>query len=69
MAIPFIHEMDIAHGKADRLSPLVRRVVAPNPGPFTFRGTNTYIIGEGKRRSCGDRSGAALGRAYGGAGR
>lgn len=48
MAIPFIHEMDITHGKSDRLSPLVRRVVAPNPGPFTFRGTNTYIVGAGK---------------------
>jgi len=48
MSVPFIHEMDITHGVSDRLSPLVRRVVAPNPGPFTFRGTNTYIIGAGE---------------------
>src|SRR4051812_42982718 len=27
------------------LSPLVRRVVAGNPGPFTFRGTCSYIVG------------------------
>jgi glyoxylase-like metal-dependent hydrolase (beta-lactamase superfamily II) len=30
-----------------RLSPLVRRLVAPNASPFTFNGTCTYIIGEG----------------------
>jgi len=31
-----------------RLSPLVRRLVAPNPSPFTFNGTCTYIVGEGR---------------------
>ncbi len=30
-----------------RLSPLVRRLVAPNPSPFTFNGTCTYIVGQG----------------------
>jgi glyoxylase-like metal-dependent hydrolase (beta-lactamase superfamily II) len=29
------------------LSPLVRRIVAPNPSPLTFEGTCTYIIGRG----------------------
>jgi glyoxylase-like metal-dependent hydrolase (beta-lactamase superfamily II) len=28
-----------------RLEPLVRRLLAPNPSPFTFTGTQTYIIG------------------------
>ena len=30
-----------------RLSPRMRRLVAPNASPFTFNGTCTYIIGEG----------------------
>ena len=29
------------------LSPLVRRLVAPNPSPFTFNGACTYIVGRG----------------------
>ena len=28
--------------------PGVRRIVADNPGPFTFKGTLTYIVGRGK---------------------
>jgi glyoxylase-like metal-dependent hydrolase (beta-lactamase superfamily II) len=31
-----------------RVSPLVRRLIAPNPSPFTFNGTCTYIVGEGR---------------------
>jgi glyoxylase-like metal-dependent hydrolase (beta-lactamase superfamily II) len=31
-----------------RLSPLVRRVTAPNPGPFTDKGTCSYIAGAGE---------------------
>jgi glyoxylase-like metal-dependent hydrolase (beta-lactamase superfamily II) len=30
-----------------RLSPMVRRLVAPNASPFTFNGTCTYIVGDG----------------------
>jgi glyoxylase-like metal-dependent hydrolase (beta-lactamase superfamily II) len=30
-----------------RLSRLIRRIVAPNPSPFTFNGTCSYIVGEG----------------------
>jgi glyoxylase-like metal-dependent hydrolase (beta-lactamase superfamily II) len=33
--------------EATGLSPLVRRLVAPNPSPFTFNGTCTYIVGRG----------------------
>ncbi|HYC67826.1 MBL fold metallo-hydrolase [Brevundimonas sp.] len=43
--IPFVRELDVAYGRADRVSPLIRRVIAANPGPFTFTGTGTYLIG------------------------
>ena len=45
--IPFVREFDFAYGRCDRVSPLIRRVVANNPGPFTFTGTGTYIVGTG----------------------
>jgi glyoxylase-like metal-dependent hydrolase (beta-lactamase superfamily II) len=31
-----------------QVSPTVRRLVAPNPSPFTFNGTCTYIVGQGE---------------------
>jgi len=33
------------YGKVTQISPLIRRIVAHNPSPFTFYGTGTYIIG------------------------
>jgi len=36
---------DLTPGVASALSPLVRRIVAPNSGPFTGPGTNTYLVG------------------------
>jgi glyoxylase-like metal-dependent hydrolase (beta-lactamase superfamily II) len=30
------------------LEPLVRRLLAPNPSPFTYTGTQTYIVGRGE---------------------
>ncbi len=46
--IPFVREIDPAYGRAVRVSPLVRRVTADNPGPFTYLGTGTYIVGHGE---------------------
>ena len=34
------------HGEVRTLSTRVRRIVAPNPGPMTGPGTNTYVVGE-----------------------
>lgn len=31
---------------AERPEPLVRRVLAPNPSPYTYTGTQTYIVGD-----------------------
>jgi glyoxylase-like metal-dependent hydrolase (beta-lactamase superfamily II) len=30
------------------MEPLVRRLLAPNPSPFTYTGTETYIVGRGE---------------------
>ncbi len=35
-------------GILEEVGPGIRRLLAPNPGPFTFQGTGTYIIGSGK---------------------
>lgn len=43
--IPYNRELEFEYGASQRLSPLVRRVIAPNPSAFTFHGTGTYIIG------------------------
>lgn len=34
-------------GIAEQLEPLVRRVLAPNPSPFTNTGTQSFIVGAG----------------------
>lgn len=36
---------ELIPGVARALSPLVRRIVAPNPGMMTGPGTNTYLVG------------------------
>jgi glyoxylase-like metal-dependent hydrolase (beta-lactamase superfamily II) len=45
--IPFIKEFKFDYGTAMEVTPLIRRVVAHNPSPFTFKGTGTYIVGRG----------------------
>ncbi|HUK59866.1 MAG TPA: MBL fold metallo-hydrolase [Stellaceae bacterium] len=46
--IPFNREFACEYGAIEEVSPLVRRVVAKNPSPFTFKGTATFIVGRGK---------------------
>lgn len=45
-AIPFNRDFEPPYGVIERLAPGLRRIVARNPGPFTFRGTATFIVGE-----------------------
>ena len=32
----------------EQVHPLVRRLLAPNPSPFTYTGTQTYLVGAGE---------------------
>ena len=45
--IPFNKSLDLAPDTVDEPVPGVRRVMANNPGPFTFKGTLSYIVGRG----------------------
>lgn len=44
---PFSLEIEFEYGVATPLSPILRRFVAQNPGPLTFKGTNVYVLGHG----------------------
>lgn len=46
--LSFSRGFDAAPGVLERVSPLVRRIVAPNPSPMTFTGTCAYVVGEGE---------------------
>jgi glyoxylase-like metal-dependent hydrolase (beta-lactamase superfamily II) len=46
-AIPFNRDFTAPAGVPQKLSPLVTRLLADNPGIFTFRGTGVYIVGGG----------------------
>ena len=45
MAMQFDLSLEPRYGELVRLTPLVARLLAPNPGPYTFRGTGVYVIG------------------------
>lgn len=45
--IPFVREMAFDYEQAQAVSPLIRLLVANNPGPFTYFGTGVYIVGRG----------------------
>jgi glyoxylase-like metal-dependent hydrolase (beta-lactamase superfamily II) len=48
MSAPFSREIHFDYGVAQPLSPYVRRLVARNPGSYTFKGTNVYVVGRGE---------------------
>lgn len=42
----FVTDFEPQHGVAVPVAEGVERLTAPNPSPFTFHGTNTYIVGQ-----------------------
>ena len=44
--LEFTRDFVPAHGIAVEIAPGVERLTAPNAGPFTFHGTNSYIVGD-----------------------
>ena len=48
MSIPYVTEIDPRYGEVVQVTPGIRRVIANNPGRFTFTGTGTYIVGRGQ---------------------
>ena len=46
--IPFDKTFDLPPGKVEEVAPGIRRILCNNPGPFTFKGTVSYIVGRGR---------------------
>ena len=46
--IPFDKRFDLVPGSPEEVAPGVRRILANNPSPFTFKGTVSYLVGRGQ---------------------
>lgn len=46
--IPFDRRFDAPYETVERVAPRIRRLLARNPSPFTFKGTGVYIVGDAK---------------------
>jgi glyoxylase-like metal-dependent hydrolase (beta-lactamase superfamily II) len=46
--IPFDKSFDLAAGQVEEVMPGLRRLMADNPSPFTYKGTVSYIVGRGR---------------------
>ena len=52
-------------GETEQHEPLVRRVLAPNPSPYTFTGTQTWLVGSGNEIAVIDPGPAGSGLSIG----
>jgi glyoxylase-like metal-dependent hydrolase (beta-lactamase superfamily II) len=46
--LAFNRSQKVDYGVVQEVAPGVRRIVANNPGPYTFLGTNSYVVGSGE---------------------
>jgi glyoxylase-like metal-dependent hydrolase (beta-lactamase superfamily II) len=46
MTLPLNRDFEPRHGEPVAVARGIVRITAPNPSPFTFHGTNSYILGE-----------------------
>lgn len=46
--LAFNRSQNVDYGVPQEVAPGVRRIVANNPGPYTFLGTNSYVVGSGE---------------------
>ncbi|MEM1164529.1 MAG: MBL fold metallo-hydrolase [Pseudomonadota bacterium] len=46
MADPFNKDPEVTYGVAEKIAPGVRRITCENPSPYTFTGTQTYLVGD-----------------------
>lgn len=46
MALAFNRDFDPVNDQPEMLAENLLRITAPNSGPYTFKGTNTYILGK-----------------------
>ena len=46
--IPFDKRFDLLPGQVEEVRPGLRRILCNNPGPFTYKGTVSYIVGNGR---------------------
>ena len=44
---PFNKDKSVDYGRAEQVAPDVRRITCPNPSPYTFTGTQSYLVGKG----------------------
>ncbi|MER2633882.1 MAG: MBL fold metallo-hydrolase, partial [Rhizobiaceae bacterium] len=45
MSLEFDMSFEDSHGQPVEIAPGLMRLTANNPSPFTFRGTNSYVVG------------------------
>ena len=46
--IPYRRDIALEYAVLEPVAPGIRRIVARNPGPFTYKGTGTYVVGQGE---------------------